>query len=342
MLRVFLALTILFLNCGFASHSIETMNEKWKVALAETPPYPEDAFHGRGIVIAAGGAKYLQNAWVLVNILRDYQCSLPIEIWYIGKKEYITKFMKGFEKMGVMCKDITHYFDNSIQSFEVKIHAILASQFQEVLLLDADNVPLQDPSFLFDAPAYTDTGALFWPDMQVLNKEHPIFSILELEPLETRCQESGQIVLDKERCWEPLQLCLHLNQESSYYYKILLGDKDTFFLSWMTLDYPFTMIDTLPGLAKKSKIRNGFIAFLQRDTDGTPLFCHSVNKNWAQRSSFHLMWNYYALPEQPAQQTDPPYPFKELKFAPFSKLSFGLEKKCLKYLNEAKSFLEKK
>jgi len=50
------------------------------------------------------------------------------------------------------------------KQFPLKALAILLSRFSHVLLLDADNFPVKDPSFLFDLPAYTETGALFWPD----------------------------------------------------------------------------------------------------------------------------------------------------------------------------------
>jgi hypothetical protein len=46
-----------------------------------------------------------------------------------------------------------------------------------VLYLDSDNVPAQDPSFLFDATEYERTGALFWPDFwlvfgQMIRKQY--------------------------------------------------------------------------------------------------------------------------------------------------------------------------
>ena len=45
-----------------------------------------------------------------------------------------------------------------------KTSALLQSSFDEVLWLDADVLPLRDPTFLFESEAYTQSGALFWPD----------------------------------------------------------------------------------------------------------------------------------------------------------------------------------
>jgi len=48
--------------------------------------------------------------------------------------------------------------------FVGKVAALLHCSFQEVLLLDADNLPLADPTYLFDDPLYRQRGNLFWPD----------------------------------------------------------------------------------------------------------------------------------------------------------------------------------
>ena len=34
----------------------------------------------------------------------------------------------------------------------------------QVLMLDSDNLPLTDPTYLFSEPAYKASGSLFWPD----------------------------------------------------------------------------------------------------------------------------------------------------------------------------------
>lgn len=44
--------------------------------------------------------------------------------------------------------------------FKFKIHVA----HREVLLLDCDNIPVRDPSYLFSNPDYQQYGNLFWPD----------------------------------------------------------------------------------------------------------------------------------------------------------------------------------
>lgn len=48
--------------------------------------------------------------------------------------------------------------------FQIKAAAVINSSFKEILYLDSDNVPVQDPTFLFETEEYKNTGALFWPD----------------------------------------------------------------------------------------------------------------------------------------------------------------------------------
>ena len=75
---------------------------------------------------------------------------------------------------------------------------------QEVLILDADNVPLANPTFLFDEPAYRKAGSLFWPDYWSSNWHNPgpVYDLLNLtNPWELNpdilTTESGQFVFNR-------------------------------------------------------------------------------------------------------------------------------------------------
>lgn len=37
-------------------------------------------------------------------------------------------------------------------------------RFDDVLMLDSDNIPVRDPAFLFDSVEFKELGAVFWPD----------------------------------------------------------------------------------------------------------------------------------------------------------------------------------
>jgi hypothetical protein len=117
-----------------------------------------------------------------------------------------------------------------------------------VLLLDADNVAVRDPDFLFDHQDYRDTGALFWPDIVRLSPDNPVWAISGLSYRDTPSIESGQLVLDKSRCWRALALAHWINQHSDRFYGFLHGDKDTFLIAWLMLDQPYHLIRHRPKL----------------------------------------------------------------------------------------------
>lgn len=63
----------------------------------------------------------------------------------------------------VLC--LFHSSDYTMDRYEPKIYALYHSSFQQVLMLDADNMPLQDPTYLFDAPHMVQHGAMVWLDL---------------------------------------------------------------------------------------------------------------------------------------------------------------------------------
>ena len=65
-----------------------------------------------------------------------------------------------------------------LRLFQLKPLAILHSSFEEVLLIDADNTPVVDPSFLFDHPQYTASTAVFWPDYWKTHSGNPIWNLM--------------------------------------------------------------------------------------------------------------------------------------------------------------------
>lgn len=65
--------------------------------------------------------------------------------------------------------------------FVGKVAALLYCSFQEVLLLDADNLPLADPTYLFQDPLYRQRGNLFWPDYWSTWVNDEVYPFLGLE-----------------------------------------------------------------------------------------------------------------------------------------------------------------
>ena len=68
----------------------------------------------------------------------------------------------------VVCRDATsvpypsHHKPADIRGYALKAFALYATSFTEVILLDADNLPVLDPSLLFLTPEYKLYGSVFW------------------------------------------------------------------------------------------------------------------------------------------------------------------------------------
>ena len=241
--------------------------------------YP-NCFEGRGIVTCAGGIKYNTCAWVLIKQLRNLGCDLPIEVWYLGDSEGDRQWIELVRPLGVTCRDAhevrRQHPHRRLYGWELKPYAVQHSRFREVLFLDADNVPVRDPSFLFDSPEYKQTGTLFWPDPEKFQTlpESPLWNIFGLPYRQSPDQESGQLLIDKQRTWHALNLCNWYNEHSDFYYRHVYGDKETFRFAWQRLDQPISWIPTFAS----EKVH---YTLLQHDFAGEILFQHRFFHKWS-------------------------------------------------------------
>lgn len=241
-------------------------------------PCPEASCCGRGIVICAGGPVMLTNAYVLVRVLRDiHKSTLPIEIWHLGAREMPGLLATVFISLGCRIIDAlgrNHDPEISIHDgWQLKSYAIKNSGFEDVLLLDADQVPLSDPANLFDCPQYLETGAIFWPDIIDLSAENPIWPMLGLEPERVRSWESGQMCINRKKHWRAVCIASSMNERAEVFYQLVYGDKDTFLFAWRLSSSEFSLVPHLPFQNER------FLC--QRDFSGAPLFQHRTNCKWA-------------------------------------------------------------
>lgn len=168
-------------------------------------------------------------------------CVLPIELWYIGD-EMTAGTIEALKPLNVTCRNALDHNPTSLSGYALKPFAIIHSSFREVLFLDADNNSPFDPVYLFDSVEYHSYGVIFWPDFWRTHPDNPIWEITDSSDYQTFEQESGQILINKERCWRELNLCLYFNYKEKDYYRMLLGDKDTFKFAWLALGTSVTQV----------------------------------------------------------------------------------------------------
>lgn len=252
----------------------ESVNENNARALSEEyirtiPVYPGH-FEGRGIVICAGGPRYFPSAWICINVLRQVGCILPIQLWHLGPSEIDEHMKELVRPLGVECVDafeVRKIFPARIlNGWEVKPYAVIHCPYREVLLLDADNMPAVNPDFLFDTLQYEEHGALFWPDLGRLAPQRMIWDLCGVAYQDEPEIESGQAVIDKQRCWEALALTMYYNEHSDFYYRHIHGDKETFHMAFRKLEKSY-------AIPQRGTDRTRNLLF-QHDFNGDPLFQH--------------------------------------------------------------------
>lgn len=203
-----------------------------------SPNYQYD----KGIVIGAGGAKYFGCALACVHILRNLGCNLPIEFWYLDEYEMDNNMKHLCKEWNIKYINATEYSKINnlnpriLNGWELKPFATLHSNFKKVLYLDADNIPSINPEYLFDTEQFKNLGSIFWPDLPPAKRKEWLPPIVwENIGLEYRDEvdfETGQYMIDKEKCYKELCISMWMNEHSDWFYKFVYGDKSTFHLAW--------------------------------------------------------------------------------------------------------------
>ncbi|PNH05653.1 hypothetical protein TSOC_008058 [Tetrabaena socialis] len=124
----------------------------------------------RGILINAGGSRYLTNLVVTLKVLRHhFNCSLPVEVMWQGPAEMDAATWASLQRSfgplrGVDVQATPHPVEGlhgkrvDARSYTGKVFSLILSNFSQVLLLDADSLPLMDPAALFDDPRFVQFG----------------------------------------------------------------------------------------------------------------------------------------------------------------------------------------
>jgi len=213
------------------------------------------SYKGRGIVVCTGDYhfKYTRST---IDILRNIiNCTLPIEVFYNGYNDLSRENQDILRKFdNVYVNDISKYYNNDIVNatgWAIKPYAILASRFEEVILIDADVIYIRDPVELFEEKGYLDRGTLFFRDRSLLLGENngtrwlkqwmsdPLPETKELRFWKEESyheMESSTVVMHKTKTLLGLLNTCKLNEyryRQDVVYKMVYGDKETF---WMGFD----------------------------------------------------------------------------------------------------------
>ncbi|KAG0223225.1 mannosyltransferase putative-domain-containing protein [Mortierella sp. GBAus27b] len=237
-------------------------------APAKTTDNPRKAWNTRnqGIVMCVGD-KHSIYARTTIKVLRELLGSkLPIEIFYAGEQDLSKENREWFEKIDdVTTVDITTKLDQDLLRISgptIKPFAILASRFQEVILMDADAYFLQDPAILFEDGGYKEVGTVFFYDrtrpnkVAGVNKKSWLYTYLPSvsnHPSKTRWyrskgdqdQDSGVVVLDKKIHFLGLLAICKMNdvlERNQATYRATWGEKESFWIAMEMVQERYSFI----------------------------------------------------------------------------------------------------
>lgn len=145
-----------------------------------------EGWSGRGIVILSGGVMYLANAYMnLCYIRKNLKCELPVEVWYLGRRERNERIFSAISSLGrvkfIDAHEVQRRFPMkpnnlgrihkgfapaSTEGWRTKSYCLLHSGFREVICLDSDCFLFQRPESLFhEFPEYASMRAVFSADI---------------------------------------------------------------------------------------------------------------------------------------------------------------------------------
>lgn len=234
--------------------------------------------------------KLLVSVHATIRMLRSHNCTLPVELWFLETEMDLYTIKKN-PILASLTKNygpVTFHGikEAQIKGFNSKVYAIAYTDLDNVLFLDADNVPVKDPTYLFESPEFKETGAIFWPDFW-----HPINTIFNIHErsllwelaatpfVDMMEQESGQLLINRAKSSAALQILqLYAFHAPSLFarFRLAWGDKDLFRLAWLKTNTSFHFIPHAPGAAGRTNVHGVFcgMTMVQFDPQGDVLFLH--------------------------------------------------------------------
>ncbi|CAI5725474.1 unnamed protein product [Peronospora destructor] len=239
----------------------------------------------RGIVLVIYESALL-GVYASVRSLRALGCMLPIEMWYMTSETNVKHPL-----LQLMIQEFNVYLrvidDPLATGFYTKLYAIFYSAFDNVLLLDADNFAVRDPSYLFDTHEFLETGAIFWPDfwqpsntMFNIQKNSYVWEFFGLDYVDMFEQESGQVLINRRMHYKALNILMYYGfslPRTHQKMRLVWGDKDLFRFAWLKSKSSFYMIPGPPGSAGTKHADYELfcgVTMVQYDPSGRVMFLH--------------------------------------------------------------------
>lgn len=242
--------------------------------------------HGDGIVYLGGG-NATQLALTSISMLRATGSALPVEVILPRRSDFDSQLCTWtLPALNARCKIMEEYLpvamSESVSDHQLRNMALLVSSFQNVLFLDADNIPLKNPDHMFVNEPFATLRMVVWPDLWRRSTSPHFYTVADIQadeefhmrdsfssydlrgksndPLQMSfhdsrgtmaeaASEASQLLIDKKRHARTLFLAMYYNTHGPEYYYALLsqgaageGDKETFLAAAHKLGLPYYQV----------------------------------------------------------------------------------------------------
>lgn len=204
---------------------------------------------GRGIVIPGGGI-YLRSAWVTVRMIRQFGCTLPIELWLLPWEEVsqTEEFALRLQGVTIRRADDGYCLDEEITGYaglpcwlagwQLKVQAVCQSAFREVIYFDADCYPVDGRwEKSLTAAGNTFLGDIAESDHLLSAESCQAMGVERRTPV-----DSGCFYIAKDEAWCRLAAVLNGPEFVRDTYRRFFGDKDTWRIACDLADVPYRIL----------------------------------------------------------------------------------------------------
>ncbi|KAI8360243.1 mannosyltransferase putative-domain-containing protein [Mortierella sp. GBAus27b] len=229
-----------------------------------------ETYAGQGYVLCAGNRQFEFVVASIQAIRSKLKSKLPIQVFYINHWDLSEERRTFLREMthDIEVLDISTILDNGLMKlggWSIKAFSILASRFEEVMLIDSDVFFLRSPDELFSDPGYLATGALYFYDRTLggAGRAGPdwiraVVPFMSTFPRSTRTfrgksdheQESGVVLINKRKRFSGLLSVCKLNskyERDLWTYKKFYGDKETFWSGFEIVQEPYAFVRNYGG-----------------------------------------------------------------------------------------------
>lgn len=264
------------------SKFVERMPSEYPLEMVELSKFTK-FMKGDGIVYLGGG-QYNQLVMLSLKLLRKHGSQLPVEVIIPKRSDFDIDFCnRVLPNMNGNCKIMSDYLPDRIMSsiggFQYKTVALLISSFENVLYLDADNLPIKNVDLLFTNKPFIDQHLVLWPDLWRRSTSPNFYDISQIPTDSTKrirnsyflgdsrgtgrdilyhdsegtipeaSSETGQILINKKVHFKTLILSMYYNYYGpNFYYPLLSqgaageGDKETFIAAAHKFGLPYYQV----------------------------------------------------------------------------------------------------